>query len=204
MQPSTGSCRPTARPSRQSSAAAPGLRSQIERRRRSRFDECFAGHGGTHPDPLQSRLLLDDWRDRPLTVARLLETNLSTNSPFLAHLSACGTGQNLDSSSADESLHLTSAFQLAGFRHVIGTLWEVDDQLCVDTARMTSEFLGEKGLTDASVSTALHEATRMHRDRRVGEERYAGLGDKTKRDASLCEDGESSIPPWVPHVHFGV
>jgi len=40
----------------------------------------------------------------------------------LAYLSACSTavtGPEL----ADESVHIVSAFQLAGYQHVIGTLW---------------------------------------------------------------------------------
>ncbi|EXK77477.1 hypothetical protein FOQG_17819 [Fusarium oxysporum f. sp. raphani 54005] len=60
----------------------------------------FAGHGSTHPtEPLQSQLLLDDWDREPFTVASLLETNLTSKPPFLAYLSACGTGQILDEGS---------------------------------------------------------------------------------------------------------
>ncbi|KAH8654745.1 CHAT domain-containing protein [Ilyonectria robusta] len=56
----------------------------------------FAGHGSTHPtEPLQSQLLLDDWDREPFTVASLLETKLTSKPPFLAYLSACGTGQIL-------------------------------------------------------------------------------------------------------------
>lgn len=164
----------------------------------------FAGDGGTHPDPLHSRLCLEDWQDHPLTVASLLETNLRAGSPFLAYLSACGTGQSLDDDLADESIHLTSAFQLAGFRHVIGTLWEVDDQLCADMARMIYKFLGEKGLDNTSVSSGLYYATRTLRDRWVGEERHAGLGVRGERDAELCEDAASRALSWIPYVHYSV
>jgi CHAT domain-containing protein len=59
--------------------------------------------------------------------------NLYKNPPFLVYLSAYGRlDQNKDNKSIDESIYLTSAFQLAGFRHVIGTLWHVDDEICVD------------------------------------------------------------------------
>ncbi|KAF3797102.1 hypothetical protein GCG54_00009071 [Colletotrichum gloeosporioides] len=78
----------------------------------------FAGHGETHSiDPLQSCLLLEDWKNQPLTAGNLLEINLKENFPFLAYLSACGTSQIRDDRSVDESIHLAGAFQLAGFRH---------------------------------------------------------------------------------------
>lgn len=45
----------------------------------------------------------------------------------LAYLSACSTGyRNLEH--VDESLNLASAFQLAGFRHVIASLWPLNDR----------------------------------------------------------------------------
>lgn len=97
----------------------------------------FAGHGITDPkDPSQSCLLLEDWHKEPLTVARLFETNLRGRNPFLAYLSACGTGQVKHAELIDEGLYLISACQLAGFQNVIGTLWEVNDKICVDMAIM--------------------------------------------------------------------
>lgn len=80
----------------------------------------------------------------PLTVESLLETNLSSTSPFLAYLSARGTGPILDDSFIDANIHLANAFQWAGFRHVVGTLWSVDDRLCVDVAKVAYEFFGWK------------------------------------------------------------
>jgi CHAT domain-containing protein len=83
----------------------------------------FAGHGYTdNEDPLKSHLLLGDGKSDPLAVAALLEMNLRERPPFLAYLSACGTGRIRDERFFDESVHLISACQLAGFRHVIGTL----------------------------------------------------------------------------------
>ncbi|KAK2037009.1 hypothetical protein LZ31DRAFT_580326 [Colletotrichum somersetense] len=71
-------------------------------------------------------------------VESLLERNGSASEQFLAYLSACGTGRIQDKDSTDESIHLTSAFQLAGFRHVVGTLWEVDDELLTVLAPLES------------------------------------------------------------------
>ncbi|KAJ3455225.1 hypothetical protein MRS44_013825 [Fusarium solani] len=168
----------------------------------------FAGHGSTHPtEPLQSQLLLDDWDREPFTVRSLLETNLTSKPPFLAYLSACGTGQILDEGSVDESIHLANACQLAGFRHVVGTLWSVDDGLCVDMARMTYEFLRDEGIRDDCVSRGLHRAMRTVRDRWVnGEDGGRGKSwlSGPERDAKLGRGSEARRPLWVPYVHFGV
>ncbi|KAF5227974.1 hypothetical protein FAUST_11406 [Fusarium austroamericanum] len=164
----------------------------------------FAGHGGTDPvDPLQSCLYLRDWEQYPMTVGSLLETNLSTSAPFLAYLSACGTGQNLDATSVDESIHLAIAFQLAGFRHVIGTLWEVNDAMCVEIAERMYEFLLPRGFDDASVSTGLHLAVRALRDQWVRNELLPGRNDEGQRNIEL-RDMEPTLGLWVPYVHYGV
>ncbi|KAM5353081.1 hypothetical protein ACJZ2D_017037 [Fusarium nematophilum] len=168
----------------------------------------FAGHGSTHPtEPLQSQLLLNDWDREPFTVASLLETSLTSNPPFLAYLSACGTGQILDEGSVDESIHLANACQLAGFRHVVGTLWSVDDGLCVEMARMMYGFLRDEGMRDESIGRGLHRATRMLRDQWVNGEDGGGARSRssgTERDAELIQETEARRPLWVPYVHFGV
>ncbi|KAL4744388.1 hypothetical protein BDW72DRAFT_212734 [Aspergillus terricola var. indicus] len=170
----------------------------------------FAGHSNTHPaEPLHSQLFLDNWETQPLTVESLLELNLRSKPPFLAYLSACGTGQVIDETSIDESIHLTSAYQLAGFRHVIGTLWSVDDELSVDMARMTYELLRDTGGTDESVSQGLHHATRQLRDRwiqaEIGSEETELRDLKLERDVEL-EDMEvgRSQAYWIPYVHYGI
>ena len=190
----------------------------------SALEECdifhFAGHGLTdYGDPSKSCLLLEDWKNNPLTVARLFETNLYSKKPFLAFLSACGTGRVRQDSHADEGLHLISGCQLAGFRHVIGTLWEVNDKMCVEMALETYDWIRQKGITDASVSEALHNASRELRARWVKEtaERIArtktrssaieatsasdSLG-KDPRDIVLCDEDEVPLY-WVPYIHLG-
>lgn len=94
-------------------------------------------------------------------MADLLELNLQDQMPFLAYLSACGTGQGQDDSYLDESIHLINAFQIAGFRHVIGALWGVEDKLCV---RMICQETEENGISDVSICLGLHRATKFHRD----------------------------------------
>ncbi|CAH0024679.1 unnamed protein product [Clonostachys rhizophaga] len=180
----------------------------------------FAGHGQTDiVDPSKSCLPLTDWRDDPLTVAHLLETDLSSRKPFLAYLSACGTGRMKGNTLVNEGLHLISACQIAGFQHVIGTLWEVNDSLCVDVAVKVYEWMLSKGMTNVSASEGLHHATRQLRKRWVVENAARGavnLGMMRKidanwkdspeyggsRDAERCD--ELSPADWVPYVHFGL
>ncbi|KAK5999136.1 hypothetical protein PT974_01525 [Cladobotryum mycophilum] len=167
-----------------------------------------AGHGQTHAtEPLQSSLLLSDWREAPLTVASLMETDLGSRPPFLAYLSACGTSQVQEEGSLDESIHLANGCQLAGFRHVIGTLWSVNDGFCVDMARLTYEALSREGMQDESVGRGLHYATQRLRDRWVdsedGREYEKQRQTRAGRSARLIEGEKMKRPLWVPYVHFG-
>ncbi len=118
----------------------------------------FACHAVADPqDPAQGRLLIHDHQDTPLTVADVSELDLDAE---LGFLSACATSRaplNL----VDESLHITGAFQLAGFRHVIGTLWEIDDAISLE---MATAFYGPGNPGDAA-AYALHSAVRGLRDR---------------------------------------
>ncbi|KAI1327064.1 CHAT domain-containing protein [Xylariaceae sp. FL0255] len=142
----------------------------------SKLPDCgifhFAGHGLTDKkDPLKSHLLLatEGRRVDPFTVATLMKLNLRDKSPFLAYLSACETGRVGAVEHADENIHLISAFQFAGFRHVIGTLWEVKDDACKEMAALTYEWIRKSaqhdrgGVTDYAISQALHEAMRARR-----------------------------------------
>ncbi|KAH6957433.1 CHAT domain-containing protein [Fusarium avenaceum] len=147
----------------------------------------FAGHGESKSkDPLNSQLLLDDWKSDPFTVTSLLDTKLHDNSPFLAYLSACGTGRIDEERYSDESIHLISACQLAGFRHVVGTLWEVNDESCVDVARITYEMIRDEGLKDKSVSRGLHAASLYLRD--MWSKRLSNNRTSRKEDALRTSD----------------
>ncbi|KAM0415700.1 hypothetical protein ACHAPT_013340 [Fusarium lateritium] len=162
----------------------------------------FAGHGQSHPmEPSQSCLLLEDWETNPLTVEDLRDHRLQENPPFLGYLSACSTGANEADRLADEGIHLVGAFQLAGFRHVIGTLWEVSDKHCVDVARVLYETMRDEGMTDVAVCRGLHRAVRALRGGQIEKEQGA-------RKALLLDSGtlERGLPNsyWIPYIHFGV
>ena len=126
----------------------------------------FACHGATNPsDPSRSLLLLHDHDRSPLTVASLAPVNLAHAK--LAYLSACDTAFTPAIALLDEAINLATAFQLAGFPHVIGTLWEIDDSLAVDVAEsFYSALYGSEGIRDISMAgSSLHHAVRDLRDR---------------------------------------
>ncbi|OIJ66466.1 CHAT domain-containing tetratricopeptide repeat protein [Streptomyces mangrovisoli] len=127
----------------------------------------FACHGASnHTDPSQSRLLLHDHAATPLTVSVLAQTPLAHAQ--LAYLSACSTADPGSPELLDEAIHLTSAFQLAGFPHVVGTLWPIDDRLAAEIAESFYTHLARDPsgeLDPAGAATALHHTIRGMRDR---------------------------------------
>ena len=125
----------------------------------------FACHGnGDRTDPALSRLVLADHATAPLTLSDISNLNLDAD---LAYLSACDTGI-APIRLTDQSLHFAGAFQLAGYRHVIGTLWSVNDQFAAELAADFYDRLTDGGClpprTELS-ALALHEATRASRAR---------------------------------------
>ncbi|CAG9988010.1 unnamed protein product [Clonostachys byssicola] len=189
----------------------------------------YAGHGRTDPlDPSQSSLLLSDWMKTPLTVGTLLDTNIQQRRPFLAYLSACGTGRVRNPELINEGIHLISAYQLAGFRHVVGTLWEVNDEVCADMAAGVYEVMCAEGMSDVSPSQGLHHVCRKLRARWLHEMERRSMGLERQRDISkrldpkinqisadlhterhgrdaILEDEDQTGPlHWVPYVHYGL
>lgn len=128
----------------------------------------FACHGDSDAaDPSNGRLLLHDHRETPLTVSALNAVRLDR--ARLAYLSACTTALFANAELIDEAIHLASAFQLAGYPHVIGTLWPIDNYVAVQIADSFYATLASKAL-DSAVNTsyaavALHDAIRAIRDR---------------------------------------
>ncbi|WP_344383298.1 CHAT domain-containing tetratricopeptide repeat protein [Streptomyces thermolineatus] len=144
-------------------------------------------------DPSKCRILTHDHATRPLTVTDI--TGLRLDGAHLAYLSACATSSTRQEL-ADEAVHITGAFQLAGFRHVVGTLWPVADELAPETATAFYSVLSalsgrspadagapgaDPGAEDDHVALALHATVAdLHH-------RYAWF-------PSL----------WASHIHVGV
>jgi hypothetical protein len=135
----------------------------------------FAGHARGDPDdPSASALLLDDG---PVTVQDISRLNLAHAN--LSYLSACETaapGEAL----IDETISVASAFQMAGFRHVVATLWPVPDRVARDVATAVWSALDDKVLP-GNTAASLHRA--------------------------VC-DLRSRFPEnpsrWAPYVHVGL
>ncbi|MFF4827462.1 CHAT domain-containing protein [Streptomyces sp. NPDC001312] len=86
----------------------------------------------------------------------------------LAYLSACSTSLT-NQRLADESVHITAGFMLCGYRHVIGTLWPVDDTMAGEIAvDFYTRLAGDDGagLRTESAAHALHLGLHQGRAKR--------------------------------------
>ncbi|WP_431986870.1 CHAT domain-containing protein [Streptomyces griseoflavus] len=144
----------------------------------------FACHGVSEPaDPSHGRLLVHDHATRPLTVREISRLHLPA--ARLAVMSACETARG-GGELADEAIHITSAFQLAGYPHAVGTLWPVHDAVAVRVTRLLYQGLrtegagGEPELDDTRTADALHRAVLR------------------------CRTAFAASPSlWAAHVHAG-
>jgi tetratricopeptide (TPR) repeat protein len=128
----------------------------------------FACHGTSDKlDPSMSGLLLQKSSNEPseaseqdrLTAHRIAQLQLSHTQ--IAYLSACSTAENKAVQLSDEVIHVVSAFQVAGFPHVVGCLWPAGDSECVEVARrFYSSVLQRSSPTteNGEVASALQEA----------------------------------------------
>jgi CHAT domain-containing protein len=123
----------------------------------------FACHAASDPtDPSNSHLLVQDHDKNPLRVREISRLNLAE--PELAYLSACGTAVTT-TDLANESIHIATAFQLAGYPHVIGTLWEINDTVAAEIAERIYAHLASTGYDVGVTGTCVHQVVRLVRDR---------------------------------------
>ena len=142
----------------------------------------FACHGtADRVEPAKSGLLLGKETVEKLTIEDL--DTISCQNAQIVYLSACSTAEVGVMNLADESVHLASSFQLAGFRHVIGTLWGVHDDAAVEVAKRFYENLpvsGEDGYI--SPAKALHDAVVSYRN---------------------TENNQKNCSKWASFIHLG-
>ncbi|MFI1051729.1 CHAT domain-containing protein [Streptomyces griseoruber] len=125
---------------------------------------CFAVHFACHGaqgigSPSTAALQLHDGQ---LSMTDLSRIRL--DQAEFAFLSACHTarpGLVLQ----EEAVHLAGALQMAGFRHVIGTLWAVRDPIAATVSEQVYDRLAASGrLSTHRTAHALHEAVRRIRE----------------------------------------
>ncbi|KAK4696568.1 hypothetical protein P7C71_g1361, partial [Lecanoromycetidae sp. Uapishka_2] len=149
----------------------------------------FACHGtADQEEPTKSALLLGRDVLEKLTLEDIMKMDFDSHENVpLAYLSACSTAEIKVRNLVDESIHLASAFQLAGFMHVIGTLWAADDAAAVEIAGKFYEGLDlyERKLDqdeNGSVAYALHYAVLHYRN---------------------ISGNSLAVAKWAPFIHLG-
>ena len=160
----------------------------------------FACHGYSNPKDInESHLIL---HTAPMTESQSEDKSHSEDSgklsvreiqtlkspaARLAYLSACSGAESKSTRLADETIHLASAFQLAGFEHVIGTMWPTKDAACQKVAEEFYKNLFEGDRPDATGSGA-----------RVVP--YLALHNAVQK---LREENKEKPLIWAPFVHYG-
>ncbi|KAF5012640.1 hypothetical protein FDECE_1271, partial [Fusarium decemcellulare] len=154
----------------------------------------FAGHGESHlTNPSKSLLLTTDWETNPLTVEAIFGLKLRENSPCLAYLSACSTSENHAANLHDEAIHLVTACQLAGFQHVVGSMWEVSDRYSVDAAEQIYQVItnGGEAIDGDKISLAVHLAVRRLRE--ITGHHQGGAGPEAPRHRETSVTDEENV-----------
>ncbi|RPB18836.1 hypothetical protein L211DRAFT_795591 [Terfezia boudieri ATCC MYA-4762] len=142
----------------------------------------FACHGVSSANPADSHLLLlkasiSNGSTEDVDKLRVKDiVSLKLHAARLAYLSACSTANSPSSQFVDEVTHIVSSFHIAGFAHVIGTLWSSQDKAC---SKMGADFYSTLRLTD-NVAVSY---------------RTAIMG--------LMKQKPSQPLYWAPFIHFG-
>ncbi|KAF3232545.1 hypothetical protein TWF192_003095 [Orbilia oligospora] len=139
--------------------------------------------------PSDSYLLLKGSKDdidgnsnEKITVADLV--GIKNPKARLAYLSACSTAKISPDKLFDETINIANAFQLAGYPHVVGTIWEAEDESATMIAKSFYEKLWnqDSGPQSFDVALALHRAVKEL------------MNDPEWKDDFIA---------WAPFVHIG-
>jgi CHAT domain-containing protein len=144
---------------------------------RRRLGSIFAGHAEQRSWQ-DGGPVLHCW-DGPLAATDIAMVALDRAE--IAVLSACDTAFG-DVELRDEAAHLSGAFQIAGFRHVVATQWPVNDR----RARVAVRTFYRHVTGDAKTSDAAHAAVAVW---------------QVLRDERAAYPDRPAI--WAPFVHFG-
>ena len=148
----------------------------------------FACHGSSdRADPSKSHLILQKTDTTGPVVDKLAIADIADaqtlGKAWIAYLSACSTAEVEAFELADEGLHLASAFQVAGFPHVVGSMWSADDDTCARMAKLFYNSLTDECEIDPSggaVAAALRKAVLQVRSEHVDDPKF-----------------------WAPFIHLG-
>ncbi|CCT66566.1 uncharacterized protein FFUJ_03604 [Fusarium fujikuroi IMI 58289] len=163
----------------------------------------FAGlFAGSREDPFESQLLLSSG---VTTVKDIVDTTPRLHPPYLAYLSSCSTAKTYQDVFTDECLHAAGALHMAGFRHTIGTLGQVHDDLCSEISDFFYGAWAEKEFSDDTVALCLHESTRKCRDWWIASRDGPITAEGTNhRGITPIEDEDDyTVVDWASFVHFG-
>jgi len=121
--------------------------------------------------------------DGPLTIPQIMRAQLPDQE--FAYLSACDTSRG-GTGIPDETITLATALQIAGYRHVIATLWQISGLTATAVVqrvydRIVTEDDGSVEMDSAKAAAALREAVRAIRD----------------------ESPELPAVYWAAHIHTG-
>jgi tetratricopeptide (TPR) repeat protein len=136
----------------------------------------FVCHGESNVlDPSKSCLILQKHAEQQpllwpiadkLTVQRVAQAHLDCSR--IAYLSACSTAESRAEQLADEVIHIASGFQVAGFPHVIGSLWPTDDLVSVTVAEAFYRHVSaQHPASDRDIASALRNAVLGVRSRHL-------------------------------------
>lgn len=143
-------------------------------------------------DPSKTKLFLHDWEIRPLTVADIC--TLNTQSAQLAYLSCSNAAITKDQRLLDESINLSSAFLLAGYPAVIGTLWQIRDEQSANVAKDVYSWMckgQEQRIDHRRAAECLHRAVRL-------------LRDKTRIAPGFATKAQDDPLIWATYIYSGV